>query len=132
MLKGYYPLKDSFLEEEFSTRINNYKDCFNNITKPSNYFLNILKNYYEPCFEACGTCKYGGDKLNNNCTSCDFGYIPIPGLYNTFNCIIKCPYYFYYTKYGQYKCSKFFFMSRRLLFINKTKRTMYRRLFERW
>ena len=108
MLKGYYPLKDSFLEEEFSTRINNYKDCFNNITKPSNYFLNILKNYYEPCFEACETCEYGGDKLNNNCISCDFGYISIPGLNNTFNCILKCPYYFYYTKYGQYKCSKFF------------------------
>ena len=87
---------------------NSYKDCFNNITKPSNYFLSKLENYYEPCFEACETCEYGGDKLNNNCSSCDFGYIPIPGLNNTFNCIIKCPYYFYYTKYGQYKCSKLF------------------------
>ena len=37
---------------------------------------------------------------------CEFGYIHIEGINNTFNCIIKYPYYFYYTKYGQYKCSK--------------------------
>jgi hypothetical protein len=62
--------------------------------------------YYEPCYEACEKCEYGGNKINNNCILCEFGYISIEGINNTFNCIIKCPYYFYYTKYGQYKCSK--------------------------
>ena len=62
--------------------------------------------YYEPCYEACGKCEYGGNNINNNCILCEFGYIPIKGINNTFNCMIKCPYYFYYTKFGQYKCSK--------------------------
>ncbi len=105
-LKGYYPLKEYFTEDEKLIKNVNYINCFNNITKPSNYFLNKLEKYYEPCFESCEACEYGGDKFNNNCTSCDFGYISAPGINNTFNCIIKCPYYFYYTKFNQYKCSK--------------------------
>ena len=59
-----------------------------------------------PCYEFCKTCKYGGDNTINNCTSCAFGFIFIPGLINTTNCVIKCPYFYYYTTYGQYKCSE--------------------------
>ena len=97
--KGYYPLKNSVI-------INSkYKDCFNDRTKPINYFLNIVKKYYEACYATCKKCDFGGDNINNNCTECDFGYIFLPGLNNTFNCVMKCPFYFYYTIDGQYKCS---------------------------
>ena len=98
--KNYYPLKESISEN------NNYIDCFNSASKPQNYFFNNIKKYFEPCYESCSKCEIEGDKINNNCIECDFGYIPIQGLGNTYNCIYKCPYYFYYTNYGQYKCTK--------------------------
>ena len=103
-LNGYYPLKKS--DNEPLNENNNYIDCFNNLNKPTNFFFNSSMKYYEPCYEACEKCEYGGDKINNNCILCEFGYISIEGINNTFNCIMKCPYYFYYTKFGQYKCSK--------------------------
>ena len=81
-------------------------DCFNSTTKPKNYFLNYSEKYYEPCYETCSKCEYGGDKINNNCIECEFGFIFKPGVLNTSNCITKCPYYFYYTIDGQYKCSR--------------------------
>ena len=102
-LKGFYPLKNFNSEEEIN---NNYIDCYNNLTKPTNYYFNNSQKYYEPCYETCAKCEYGGDKINNNCIECDFGFIFIPGLSNNYNCIVKCPYYFYLTIYGQYKCSK--------------------------
>ena len=105
-LKGYYPLKSNILKNEISNSNNLYIDCFNEKTKPSNYYFNNLEKNYEACYETCAKCEYGGDKINNNCTECDFGFIFLPLKSNTFNCNIKCPYYFYYTSYGQYKCSK--------------------------
>ena len=103
-LKGYYPLKNSILQESTSKVNNIYIECFNDTTKPTNYFLNSSEKYYEPCYETCARCDSRGDKNNNNCLECDFGFIP--DKYNNSNCIVKCPYYFYYTNYGQYKCSK--------------------------
>ena len=97
--KRYYPLKNIILKSN-----NNYIDCFNNATKPSNYYFNSSSNYYEPCYETCSKCEQRGDNINNNCLECAFGLIFIPGLNNN-NCIFKCPYYFYYTDYGQYKCT---------------------------
>jgi hypothetical protein len=70
----------------------------------ANYYFNSSSNYYEPCYETCSKCEQGGDNINNNCLECAFGLIFIPGLSNN-NCIFKCPYYFYYTDYGQYKCT---------------------------
>ena len=98
-LKGYYPLKMTFKTN------NNYKECINDTSKPINYFFNRLEKCYESCFETCKKCEYGGDNINNNCTECEVGYIFIPGLTNTFNCYLKCQYYFYFTIYGQYKCT---------------------------
>ena len=55
--KGYYPLKNSVI-------INSkYKDCFNDRTKPINYFLNIVKKYYEACYATCKKCDFGGDNI---------------------------------------------------------------------
>ena len=52
-IKGYYPLKDS------SSNVDPlYKDCFNETTKPINYYFNDKEKYYMPCYEFCKTCKY--------------------------------------------------------------------------
>ena len=105
-IKGYYPLNISFSSEnhEFD---DNYIDCVNNKTKPPKFFYNSKNNYFEQCFETCASCEYGGNYNNNNCTSCEVGYIIKPGLSNLKNCIIKCPFY-YYIYYGKYKCTSKF------------------------
>ena len=106
--KGYFPLKSVSFDGKIlnlSNLSNVYIDCFNDTTKPSNYFFNSNEKYYEPCFERCAKCEIGGDIINNNCMECDFGFIAKPGKNNSFNCNVKCPYYFYYTVFGQYKCT---------------------------
>ena len=102
IIKGYFPLKSS----SFGNINPNYIDCFNENTKPENFFLNISEKYYEPCYETCAKCDKGGNELNNNCLQCEYGFKFLPGLDNTFNCYVKCPFLFYFAINGQYKCTK--------------------------
>ena len=83
----------------------NYIDCVNNITKPKNFYFNEENKNYEPCFYTCATCVYGGDGIENNCTSCELNYIIKPDFPNSTNCVIKCLYFYYYTVFDQYKCT---------------------------
>ena len=102
----YYPLyNEIFSLETQSLSNNNYVDCVNNETKPSNYYFNKELENYSPCFETCATCDYGGNGIEHNCTSCDFDLIKRPEDIYSKNCVVKCSYYYYYTSYGQYKCS---------------------------
>ncbi len=89
------------MNPEFTT--STFVKCYNNYTKPRNVYLNTNNNYYEPCYASCSSCDYGGDWRENNCTSCAQDYIKEPG--NNKNCVIKCKNLYYYTSYGQYKCS---------------------------
>ena len=82
-----------------------YINCFNEETKPKNFYLNKNNNCYEPCYEKCATCEYGGNGIENNCTSCESNYIFIPDLINSNNCFLKCKYYYYYNDYDQYRCT---------------------------
>ena len=103
---GYYPLYNEIFSQETQNLLNNnYIDCVNNETKPSNYYLNKELENYSPCFETCATCDYGGNGIEHNCTSCDFDLIKRPEFNYSKNCVVKCSYYYYYTSYGQYKCS---------------------------
>ena len=100
--KGYYLLKSNY-----DTR---YIDCVNNITKPYNFYFDKNNKDYEPCFETCFKCSKKGDYEDNNCDSCDgITYIPKPEYEDSKNCVPKCKYYYYYTNYGQYKCSDFLY-----------------------
>ena len=83
----------------------NYIDCVNNITKPQNFYFNEENNDYEPCFYTCATCDYGGDGIENNCTSCELNYMFKPDYPNSTNCVIKCLHFYYYTIFDQYKCT---------------------------
>ena len=100
---NYYQINPSFysLNQIIATT---YIDCYNETTKPRNFYFNQNTNYYEPCYSTCAQCIYGGDGNENNCTSCAFGYMEEPEV-NSTNCVVKCQHFYYYTSYGQFKCS---------------------------
>ena len=103
--KNYYPITKS-LSQYILSGNKKYIDCFNEKTKPTNFYLNINENYYEPCYEKCATCEYGGNGNIHNCTSCDNDFILKPDIENTTNCVSKCTYLYYYNEYDQYKCTE--------------------------
>ena len=100
--KGYYPA----YFKGYNIFPKGFKECFNNETKLVNLYFNQDKKQYEPCFETCNTCDYGGNEEINNCTSCDVDSIFRPDINDTSNCVKKCRYKYYYTSYGQYKCTE--------------------------
>ena len=100
ILKNYYPLNDIS-----QTNNNKYIDCVNNITKPTNYYFNNENLDYEICYDSCATCVYKGDDDENNCPSCEENFIKKPDYENSTNCVTQCYYYYFYTKYNQYKCT---------------------------
>ena len=53
-----------------------------------------------------GACEYGGNHIENNCTLCGINYRNQPDVINSTNCVLKCNYLYYYTYYGQYKCTE--------------------------
>jgi hypothetical protein len=93
---GFYSINPKYLKNT-----QNFVKCYNITAKPKNVYLN--GKYYEPCYMSCSTCDYGGNGIQNNCTSCATDYIKEPG--NNTNCVIRCKNLYYYTSYGQYKCS---------------------------
>ena len=99
---GYYPLAFN----GFNIFPNIFKECINEETKLSNFYFNKEKKQYEPCFETCNTCNYGGNEEINNCTSCDVDGELRPEANGTTNCVKKCRYRYYITPYNQYKCSE--------------------------
>ena len=99
---GYYPV----IFNGYNIFPKNFKECFNNETKLSNFYFNKEKQQYEPCFETCNTCDYGGNEEINNCTSCDVDGEFRPETNGTTNCVKKCRYRYYITPYNQYKCSE--------------------------
>ena len=99
---GYYPA-ENYLNNDYS---HNFIDCYNNQTKPINFYLNIsdiTDIKYKPCYETCLTCEKEGNEFNHNCIACATNHINRPD--NPTYCVTKCTYYYYYTSFGQYKCS---------------------------
>ena len=101
--KHYYPITPSIIYNPLIYN-NNYIDCYNNSTKPTNFYFNKSTEFYEPCYKTCATCEYGGDGNQNNCTTCDVDHMKEPENLNSTNCIALCSYY-YYISFGQYKCT---------------------------
>ena len=97
--KEYYPTLPIFVNGR------NYYECYNEETKPSNYYFNRDTKYYEPCYSNCKTCNYKGNDDINNCTLCKNGYRFRPDEINSTNCVIICSYY-YYISFGQYFCTE--------------------------
>ena len=101
--KGYYPIKLNSNLNQLIADI--YIDCYNNKTKPKNFFFNEDTNSYEQCYWTCASCNYKGNGNENNCTTCAMDYIKEPAIEGTTNCVVSCKNFYYYTSYGQYKCS---------------------------
>ena len=70
------------------------------------YFNPILK-VYNLCYETCKTCSTSGNPVNHNCLTCDEDHLFIPDKNPKNNCITQCKYYYYFTYYGQYKCTEY-------------------------
>ena len=87
--------------------LHGFLECYNETTKPINFYLDSSGSKYKPCFEACRTCSQEGNVETNNCIECDVNYIKKPGYPDipSTNCVAKCFYSYYYTPYGQYKCT---------------------------
>ena len=103
-LKGYYYLNiNSIPKEELEDE---FIDCVNNETKPSKFYFNEENEDYRVCHETCATCDEGGNWDIHNCKTCQTNYIFKPDINTTTNCVIKCPFYYYYTTNGQYKCTE--------------------------
>ena len=87
---------------------NNYFNdkCYNNKTKPENFYLNKETNLYEMCYKNCKTCNINGNDEENNCTSCVSNYIFTPDINNTVNCVPQCKYYYYFNFFNIYSCTE--------------------------
>ena len=97
--KGYYPA-----EIQDDSLFGDYVECFNDNTKPQNFYFNSTINKYRICYYTCLICNEDGDENNNNCITCSNNYIKSPDYPNSKNCVTKCLYSYYYD-YGQYKCT---------------------------
>ena len=98
--KGYYQAifpNDSFLH--------GYIECYNSETKPVNFYFDDSDSKYKACYETCETCSIGGNGNEHNCLTCDFNHRKRIDKNGIINCITNCSYFYYYNKYGQYRCT---------------------------
>ena len=97
---GYYPI---------SLNNNIYDNkCYNNETKPENFYLNKERKQFEICHKYCRTCNFHGNEEQNNCTSCIDNYQFVPDIKRANNCFVKCEYYYYFNIYELYSCTSNF------------------------
>ena len=96
----YFPA--SFPKDEF---LHGFIECYNISTKPINFYFDDDEQKYKPCFETCLTCNEGGNGDINNCINCEINFIKKPEAPDSTNCVTECLYSYYYTSFGQYKCS---------------------------
>ena len=99
--KDYFPAQ--FPKEDF---LNGFIECYNNFTKPINFYFDYSDKKYKACYETCETCIEGGDGKENKCLTCDFNHKKKVG---TTNCATDCLYLYYYNSFGQYKCTNYSF-----------------------
>ena len=97
--KDYFPAQ--FPKEEF---LNGFTECYNNFTKPINFYFDKSDKKYKACYETCETCIEGGNWKDNKCLTCDFNH---KKKVDTTNCVTDCLYLYYYTPFGQYKCTNY-------------------------
>ena len=98
--KDFYPAE--FPNNSF---LHGFYECYNNITKPINFYFDYINKTYKPCYETCETCNEGGNSEINKCLTCDFNHRKEPDSSGTTNCITECAYLYYLSPYGQYKCT---------------------------
>jgi len=98
--QGYY--QAIFPNNSF---LHGYIECYNNDTKPVNFYFDNSVNKYKACYETCETCSIGGNGNVHNCLTCDFNHRKRIDKNGIINCITNCSYFYYYNKFGQYRCT---------------------------
>ncbi len=94
-LSGYFPLQKSSVDQF-------YVHCYNKSETPKNYLL--IGDEFKLCHQTCEYCSEIGNYTHHKCISCDTNYQLVeeePG-----NCLPKCVHYYFYSRYGQYKCTE--------------------------
>ena len=66
---GYYPMDGVA------------SNCYDNSTKPTNYYFDNNSNSFKKCYDTCASCSQAGDNEHHNCDTCDInsGYHLIEG-----------------------------------------------------
>ena len=100
--EGFYPI---YINDKEKMNFSIYVECYNQETKPNNYYFDNELKAYKRCYETCETCFGFGDFNNNNCSSCKEGYLFKPEIEHSKNCVEKCKYYYFYTLTGDYLCT---------------------------
>ena len=85
--------------------LHGFEECFNMDSKPGNFYFDDSNQKFKQCYETCKTCNEAGNGNMNNCIECENNYIKKPDTPDTTNCVVACNYMYYYTPYGQYKCT---------------------------
>ena len=101
--KNYYPIELTSILPE-SNPSQTVVECITEEikgTKHPNFYLDPESESFKPCYENCATCYGKGDGNNNNCKTCEPGYILHPEYENPKDCVPK-PNSLYYMKYDQY------------------------------
>ena len=83
-----------------------FKECYKENENPKSFYLdkNVDPWIFKPCYETCAACEEKGDEYDNHCTECAIHYKPNRSVPS--DCVVSCSYFYYYTFYGQYKCSE--------------------------
>ena len=94
---GYFPL-EKFSQDQF------YVSCYPFNNPPRYYIFDEIEKVHKLCYKTCANCYEIGDDLNHSCINCDINYKFIDE--EPSNCFPQCKYYYFYTKYNQYKCTE--------------------------
>ena len=104
--KQYYPIN-------YNNFNHTYYECIKLSTNSeqsnlySKFFFNPKTKSFNLCYETCKTCEISGNPENHNCKTCDTDHLFIPAKYPLTNCVTECKYYYYFTYFGQYKCTSY-------------------------
>ena len=80
--------------------------CYNKSEKYNGIYFDENDEVFRPCYESCKRCDREGNSETHNCLECESDYMPRPGSNSTlFNCVTNCTYSFYFSEYGQFKCT---------------------------
>ena len=79
-------------------------ECYQKDKQPKSFYFDNAVQKFKPCYETCAECNEAGNEYNNKCTKCAVHYKESPT--SPSDCVATCTYFYYYTFYGQYKCSE--------------------------
>ena len=83
-----------------------YNKYYNKSLIYNGIYFDKENEVFRPCYESCKICDREGNIENHNCLVCESNYMPKPGsITKLFNCVINCTYFFYFSDFGQFKCT---------------------------